>query len=342
MASQRRARLVFPGLLGPISDPDTVARIAQPLPALARHLARAWPQPAATDDGEGAVCAAFGIDGPPWPVAAAARYGEADGPGTGAAYWLRLDPVHLRVDTNHARLFGPYVLRVTAEQAESLVGRLNEHLAADGLCIEAPTPDRWYLPLAEAPELTTWPLPFVAGRNINMFMPSGREAGGWRGWLTELQMLLHDAPANGERERAGHMPVNSVWPWGEGAVPKPPSAPVAVASDEPLARGLAALAGSRVLDLPREAPGEWPTGTTLVVDSSAREPLIHGEVEDWLAVLDRLETHWLGPLSDALAAGRLEAVEVEPGDGWRHTLTRAGRYRVWRRERPWYAWLARE
>ncbi len=342
MASQRRARLVLPGLLGPISDPDTVARIAQPLPALACHLARARSQPAATDDGEGAVCAAFGVDGPPWPVAAAARYGEAEAPAHGATYWLRLDPVHLRVDTNHARLFGPYVLAVTAEQAESLVARLNEHLAADGLRIEAPAPDRWYLPLAEAPELTTWPLPFVAGRNINMFMPSGPASGRWRGWLTELQMLLHDAPANAERERAGQLPVNSVWPWGEGAVPQPPSAPAAVASNEALPRGLATLAGSQAFDLPAEAPDEWPTGTTLVVDSSAREPLIHGEVEGWLEVLDRLEAQWLGPLWDALAAGRLDAVELEPGDGRRHTLTRAGRYRLWRRERPWHAWLARE
>jgi hypothetical protein len=343
MPSQRRARLIFPGLLGPVSDPNTVARIAQPLPALSRYLTRARRRDDAIADGEGATCAAFGVKGPPWPVASAARHGEAAPPAHGeAGSWLRLDPVHLRVDANHARLFGPYVLDVTADEADALVGRLNEHLAADALQLEAPAPQRWYLPLAASPDLRTTPLPFVAGRNVNMFLPSGGDAGRWRGWLTELQMLLHDAPTNTARERAGRLPVNSVWAWGEGPAPRASAAPEAVLADEPLPRGLAALAGAQAFDLPTQAPTDWLEGSTLVVDSSAREPLIHGEIEGWLEALSRIDAQWLEPVWAALVEGRLDAVELEAGDGRCFEATRAARYRFWRRERPWHTWLARE
>lgn len=339
MPKPRRARLILPGLLGPISDPDAVARIATPLPDLAGLLRMATVDRSAVADGEGAFCHAFGIDGPPWPIAATARYGEADTPAQASGWWLRLDPVHLRVDSNHARLFGPHVLGLDADEAARLVERLNGHLAQDGLSIEAPAPARWYVRLAEAPRFTTHPLPEVAGRNVNPFLPQGPGADRLRGWLTELQMLLHDAPTNDARERAGRLPANSVWPWGESAVAAPTTAPVHVISAHPLACGLARLSSLAPQTDP-VPPAEWRQGTTLIVDAAARDPLIHGEVEGWLEELARLERTWLTPLRRALDTGALDRIELEGGDGRRFIASRAARYRFWRRERPWYHWLA--
>ncbi len=343
MARPRCARLILPGLLGPISDPDAVARIAPALPALARYLRRAHAGPAAATGGEGSICRAFGIDGPPWPIAAAARQGEPDATGgPDGAWWLRVDPVHLRVDSNHARLFGPYVLGLSHDEAASLVERLNAHLAQDGLRIEAPAPHRWYVRLQQAPDFTTQPLPEVAGRNVSAFMPSGPGAARLRGWLTELQMLLHDAEANTARERAGHLPANSVWPWGEATAPAPATAPVHVIADDPFARGLARLAGLEAEALPAAVPSEWAEGTTLLIDTAPQEPLIHGEIEGWLEALARLDTTWLAPLQAQLSAGAIDRIELETGDGRGFRMGRAARYRFWRRERPWYRWLARD
>lgn len=341
MARPRCARLILPGLLGPISDPDTVARIAPALPALARYLRRASQARTAATDGEGSICSAFGIDGPPWPVAAAARQGEADANGEpDSDWWLRVDPVHMRVDSNHARLFGPYVLGLSHDEAASLIERLNNHLAEDGLRIEAPAPQRWYVRLQRAPDFATHPLPQVAGRNVNAFMPSGEGAARLRGWLTELQMLLHDAEANTARERAGRLPANSVWPWGESTLPAPTDAPMHVIADDPLARGLARLAGRQPEPLPAQPPASWAEGTTVIVEPTPQEPLIHGEIEGWLEALARLEDEWLAPLHEQLAAGALDRVEIEAGDARRFHVGRAARYRFWRRSHPWHHWLA--
>lgn len=341
MARSRCVRLLLPGLLGPISDPDTVARIAPSLPALARFLRLASMAGGAASDGEGCLCSAFGLEGPPWPVAAASRHGEADAPPEpDAGWWLRLDPVHLRVDSNHARLFGPYVLDLSNEETASLTERLNEHLAADGLRIEAPAPDRWYVRLTQPPDFATYPLPEVAGRNVNPFMPTGGAAGRLRGWLTELQMLLHEAPANQTRERAGRLPANSVWPWGESQVPAPTTAPAHVLADDALACGLAHLAGLEPQALPAEVPSDWAKGLTLVADMRARDPLVHGEIEGWLEALTRFEADWVAPLMERLGEGAIDRLELEAGDGRRFALTRAGRYRLWRRAHPWHHWLA--
>jgi hypothetical protein len=345
MSATASIRLLLPGLLGPVADPAAVAPIADTLPALERLLARARLCGGAVADGEGGACAAFGLEGPPWPVAPVARLGEPDRPQADpAGWWLRVDPVHLRVDMNHARLFGPRALDLTATQAEGLVRLLNEHLAADGLRIDAPVPTHWYLRLDHAPDLVTYPLPLVSGRNVQPFLPGSDDAARWRGWLTEIQMLLHDAAPNTEREAAGQLPVNSLWPWGGGAQPHGAGAPAAVFGDDALTSGLARLAGAPIpesLDEGGQAR-EWPAGESLVVDYRAREPLVHGEIAEWLDAVAMLERAWLAPVLEALRAGLVRRLVLEPGDGRRFVLTRAGLLRVWRRRRAWHEWLARE
>lgn len=348
MPESRRLQLIVPGLLGPVPDPQALASLAPEPPALAHLLARADVVRDRVDGGEAAVCAAFGIDGPPWPVAAAARAGEADAAAVGTRWWLRADPVHLRIDTSQARLFGGYALGVQAHEAQQLVATLNEHFAEDGLQFEAPAPERWYLGLDASLELDTHSPAEVIGRNVDAFMPAGADARSWRTRLNEAQMLLHDAPVNTERQRSGGLPVNSVWLWGGGWAPQPRRAPVEVlAADDPLTRGLARLVAARndaaspqVSDSRTDA-GAWQprAGTTLMVDWRLRDPLLHGDPEAWTEALQRLEADWLAPLLDRLQAGAFDELEIDPADGRSFRVTRRGLRRFWRRRRSWAEWL---
>lgn len=343
MAPARHLTAIVPGLLGPVSDPDAVAALLPELPALALLLARARRLPDAATTAEAALCRAFGVDGPPWPAAAAARAGEDDAAVPGTRWWLRADPVHLRVDTNHARLFGGYVLGLEADEAAALVARLNAHFGADGLVFEAPAPDRWYLALDAAQALEAHAPAEVAGRNVDHFLPRGADAARWRGRLNEIQMLLHDAPPNRARERDGRLPVNSVWLWGGGHAPATPAAPGRVLATDPLARGLARLAGMEATPLPASAADlEAGAGHTLVFVPAAREPLVHGEIEAWLEAVGSIERAWLAPLRERLRRGHLHVLDIVAADGRRFRVTRAGLHRPWRRPRPWTRWLGRE
>lgn len=342
MPAAHHLSVIVPGLLGPVTDPDAVAGLLPDLPATAALLARAdrLPGPATA---ETALCRAFGIDGPPWPVAAAARAGEADAAAPGARWWLRVDPVHLRVDTNHARLFGGHVLGLEADEAEALVARLNAHFGADGLTLEAPAPDRWYLALDEAQALEAHAPAEVVGRNVDHFLPTGADAARWRGRLNEIQMLLHDAPPNRAREEHGRLTVNSGWVWGGGYAPRALAAPSRVLAADPLARGLARLAGTEAEPLPASAAALGPgAGHTLVFEPAARDPLVHGEIEAWLEAVQRLERAWLAPLRERLRRRELDALDIVPADGRRFRVTRGGLRRFWRRPRSWTQWLGRE
>lgn len=331
--------VIVPGLLGPVTDPDAVAGLLPDLPATAALLARADRLADTATTAEAALCRAFGIDGPPWPVAAAARAGEADAVAPGGHWWLRADPVHLRVDTNHARLFGAHVLELEAGEADALVARLNAHFGADGLVFETPAPDRWYLALDEAQALEAHTPAEVAGRNVDHFLPTGADAARWRGRLNEIQMLLHDAPPNRAREQHGRPTVNSVWVWGGGHAPTTRAAPAQVLAADPLARGLARLAGMEAGPLPASATALEPGGHTLVFEPAAREPLVHGEIEAWLGAIQRLEGAWLAPLRERLRRGDIGSLDIVPADGRRFRVTRAALRRFWRRPRPWTHWL---
>lgn len=344
----RTLELLLPGLLGPVKDASAVEAMLPALPALSHLLARSDADRVAPMELEEELCRMCGLEdsGAGLPFAALARAGEADGRDPRGAAWLRIDPVHLRIDMTHARLFGAPVLGLVRDEADALVATLNAHFADDGLILEAPAPDRWYAMLDREPALEAATPGSVAGRNVDHFLPGGAEGPYWRRLMNEVQMLLHDHPVNEARESRGALPVNSVWVWGGGSVHRPSTwrVPNRVIADEPIARGLAGLAGSKALDLPGTlADASLANGHNLLVDASIRDPLVHGEAEMWLGSLQAAEPRWLIPALEHLRRGTVDKLILRTGGRRRYTLTRAHlRLRLWRRRHRWTTWLERE
>lgn len=226
---------------------------------------------------------------------------------------LHADPVHLRPDQDRLLLFDAPARDLTAAEAAVLIGRLNDHLAADGWRLSAPTPGRWYLHLDQPLALQTRSLGAVIGRNVDAFLPQGEGARQVRQCLNELQMLLHDAPVNAERVAAGRLPVNGVWLHGGGVLPAAPTRTYSVQGDTPpLLRGLLALADGPVVG----QLGWYGDAQRAVWDADA--------AAWWRAVadVDRLLSELDGP------------AWLYPGDGHRYASGRARRWRLWRRRRP--------
>lgn len=343
----RTLELLLPGLLGPIRDREAVAAILPELPALARLLARSDARAAAELDLEALLCDACGLSAERPGLAALARCGEADGAAAMARYpvWLRADPVHLRIDMTHARLFGAPMLALDQSEADALATTLNEHIQADGLVLEAPAADRWYIGLASAPALRTFTPTMVAGRNVDHFLPGGRDGTRWRGLMNEVQMLLHEHPINAEREARGELPVNSIWVWGVGGLPTTvPQPPDRIYTPDPIGHGLARLADIPANGLPASLADLAPAaGRTLLADTALRDPLVHGEAEAWLGALQEAEDRWLAPALEHLRTGRLDRVVMRIGGSRAFHLSRAQlRRRVWRRETRWSRWMQAE
>ena len=229
---------------------------------------------------------------------------------------LRADPVHLRPDLDAARLFDSSYLDLSGDEAAELAGALDRHFAPDGIRIEVPRPDRWYVRCPGRPDALFHPPGAAAGSGAGGLLPAGNEGSLWRRRMNEAQMLLHDHPCNEDREARGELPVNSVWFWGAGEMPAAPRARFdEVRSDDPLVRALAGRSGARVRDLEaRAASDEAEPRACLVAPGGDLYRAVAGrDVEAWRRELLRVEEGWLRPLRKVMEEGAVKTVVIDAG-----------------------------
>jgi hypothetical protein len=331
--------LVFalPGLLAvPESLAATAVDTDTRVPHLARLLAAAGAPRALPDGAAAALAGVYGIERQrDWPLAAIRLAALGCDPGT--AYWLAADPVTLVAGRDDVRLAGA-VTDLAADDAVALTATLNAHFAPDALVFSAPRPDAWFVRVPAAAAIVTCPPELAMGRTLRGLLPAGADAGRWRRWHNEIQMLLHEHPVNLARERRGLPPANSVWFWGGGTCPPPSSAPIVTYAGDGIAAALAAHRGAPARNLPAALAGalaavraDGRTGAT----AAGGEPAT--VVVALAAPLDpaALERDWAAPAWAALARGTLaEVTLIADGDG------RAALWTV-RRPGPWRRLAAR-
>ena len=173
----------------------------------------------------------------------------------------------------------------------------------------------------------------VQGRVVDEHLPAGPDAGALQRLMTEIQRWLHGLPLNAAREAAGRLPVNALWLWGavreEPVVALPASLPALWSTDAYLI-GLWRAAGEAA-----EGPGE---AVSLWLGRGARRTaatLSLATLGTTAAGLAEVDGDWFEPLVHAFGMKRLEEMELWIA-GRSVLLSRADRWRVWRRARPWY------
>lgn len=168
------------------------------------------------------ICEQYGlIETPDYPIAAISA--KADGLNVAKDYWLRADPVHLVLQRDCFSLGEPVPLQVAFEHAERMIASLNQHFNQDGVTFALGSSGAWYLRAAQFPQIKTTLPDVAAGKNIHQFLPQGADASRWLAVLNEVQMLLHEHPANAAREALGEAAVNSIWLSGGGLMPQAPA-----------------------------------------------------------------------------------------------------------------------
>ncbi len=330
----RTVTLFVPSLFWPeTGDPDSYSGLR--LPALETLLGRGSAASGACENECAWLCGHFGVQKQTdWPVAPLAFAGDGGEPGS--ACWLRADPVHLRLHNDGLTLLAPETLEITADESHQLAGALSRHFDAEGFVFHAPHPRRWYLQMPQAPKIRTVTLKQAIGRDVNRLLPEGEECLRWHRVFNEVQMLLHAHPVNAAREDRGAAVVNSLWFWGGGTLPAPSSTFDAMQSDDPLAMGLARLAG--IIAAPLPVGGGFGAGNNTLVDlRNAEREFMRANAAGWRQALETLETRWFAPILDRLRSGEIgRAVIATVADGSRHewSVMRGARWRIWKRLRP--------
>lgn len=306
------------------------------LPALEIILAKSGSSATAGQTMESWLCKNFNIDKQQdWPVAPVMLLHEENKIEIGENYWLRADPVYLRIENNHILLGDSHVLNISLKEASSLADSINELFSDDGVALLPLHPDRWYLKCNKTPDLGTFLLSEAVGKNINSLLPQGKDSKSWNSRINEIQMLLYEHPVNQAREVRGELPVNSLWVWGGGIQPsRVHSIYDSVWGNNLFAQALAGMENIVYRPLPKDASVLFghsaDADRQLIVLDSLRNYTHYRDAYSWRNELIALEQNWFAPLHQALKKKRIRQLRlttvnenitrdfvVTPGDLWK-------------------------
>ena len=220
---------------------------------------------------EGALAAARGWRGGAGTLPFAAHAAREDGVEVLDLAWGLLTPVHWHVGRDQITLADPEALQLDAAESRALFEAVRGLFESEGFALAWGAPLRWYAAHESLVELPCASLDRVVGRNVDRWLPAGREARLLRRLQNEVQMLLYGHPVNEAREAQGRLAVNSFW-----------------------------LSGC----------GRWQSSQTpeVAVDARLRVPLLS---EDWAGWAEAWRALDAGPLARlAAAAERGEAVSL--------------------------------
>ncbi len=331
----RRLTLFIPGLLGAEFQPA-----GTDFPVVARLdtlLSRAAQVRTDYSGFTSKLFNLFGLNRPAqadYPVAAAAR--AADDARLPGGFWMRADPVHLSAGRGGLVLFDHTAFGIDQHDALAAAKDIRSVFESKQMSLEVPVPDRWYIRMQGCPAIETSEITNVVGRNIQPYLPSGDDRTEFMRLLNEVQMTLHDAEINIERQRKGLLPVNGVWLWGAGQLSGGFERKWSrVYTDEEVARGLSILSGTPVFELPQqisEIDMQFGNLAQLVVISDGLRHIHYRDLEGWKTFLQELETRWFTGLYKLLGAGVFHQLEIIT-ERLSFTLHRFSLLKFWRTKR---------
>lgn len=331
--------ILVPGLA---SSMPGIERISPALsqPVLQRFLNRADMESVPGRDWESTLCHLFGIERKAHgdlPIAALRRAGTQ---GADKRFWLQAEPVCLRPDQSRLLLFDCRDFDVSIDELKALAAVFINHFETEGWLVEADDPFCWYISPVGSTSINSHSLGDVFGRNIDLFLPQGKDRLRWHGLLNEVQMLFFDSEVNRLRETTGKMPISGLWFSGFGYSPERVSSQYRhIFGDDTLTAGLAKSSAtplSRVRECKKELLPK--SGATLVVYPDLQRPEWRADTFDWTEKVSEFGA-WLELRLDDLMHDRNAELLLYPCDGRMFRFNRFSRYRIWRPSRPLSTWL---
>jgi len=335
----RSLTVFIPGLFGPdiAIHPDDLPS----LPSLNWMLSKGNHQILTSSSASYSLCELFGLTATEendLPIAAISRLTDDNQHPEGL--WLRADPVHVKADRDGLILIDNNQFTITQHDALALAADINMLLKPYELELEVPTPYRWYLRIKEDLKVRTSPVDLIVGRDILPFMPSGDDRINLIQLMNDIQMTLHDSDVNKKREQEKMLPINSVWFWGYGELPKIIDRQWSfIVSDEMLAKGLSMIAATPFYDLPDkyvDFKNNDADYNGLIVINSFQKFCHYHDLEGWLEALMNYEANWFLPLMQALKRREIDQLQIKT-DINSIVLDKSARYKVWKKQKNIYS-----
>jgi hypothetical protein len=160
------------------------------------------------------------------------------------------------------------------------------------------------------------------------FLPTGSDAREHDRLIGELQMLLHATTLNRGRATRGLVPVNSIWFWGGGEVPRLQALDLpALVADDALFKGYWQCAGGNASNWPGD-PGRWLKSLLARGPGNFVAVMPDGAEQSSRAAVLLQGLKWL------LLRGAIRQLSLICRDGWLLRLDRLQLFAFWR-SRSW-------
>lgn len=222
------------------------------------------------------------------------------------------DPVHFEAALDHLRAYAVDAREVLAP----LCARLNERLGEDEPMRFEAHGNLGYVFSAGLEHAAERPVAAIDGAEPGPFMPEGSAGAAYQRLMSEIQMVLHDAPVNEALAEAGQRTVNGLWIWGLGERTQTPERDLpTLHADDALLAGLWQHAGREHREVP----------------ASLADCELEG---DLVVVADPCGTRDVALIDEARALqrrGYLDEVELCFADGTNVIIRPWHRLRIWRR-----------
>jgi hypothetical protein len=247
--------------------------------------------------------------------------------------WLAT-PVALEARLDHVRMTDRGLLRLDAQERAAWCSEFNQVFGPSYSLHDGG--ERGFFLTGVAPVATPIVDPArLLGADVANALP-GAAARELRRLWTEIEMWLHGAALNGERERAGKRRISALWIWGRSAgtpgARRREERDVEFRGGDPLMVGLSRLRKQPLRDVP-QGVAHCESAARHVVAEFA--PLTGSPQES----LPALDVPWFKAARQALEGGSLSMLEIIANDHVFRVTPRAG-WRFWRRRRGWLDNLA--
>jgi hypothetical protein len=330
----RSITLYIPGLFGPdiAIHPDDLPSLT----ALNSFLTKGEAKPVEHVSASYTLCELFGLssENGDHPVAAISRLSDDNQHPEGL--WLRADPVHVSADRDGLILIDNNRFVLNQRDALALAADINLLFEPYGITVEVPVSTRWYLRVKENYNIKTVPVDSIVGKDILPFMPTGDDRINVIQLMNDIQMTLHNSDVNKRRQEEKQLPINSVWFWGYGELPKIIERHWSfVVSDEILAKGLSMVAATPFEEFPdsyNEIKDKGKSYNGLIVLNSFQKFSYYHDLEGWLEALLSVESNWFEPLQTAIKKKNLDQLTIRT-DINSITINKNSRYKVWKKKK---------
>jgi hypothetical protein len=176
----------------------------------------------------------------------------------------------------------------------------------------------------------------VLGKPANPYIEQSRDNLNWYKLLNEIQMFMHQHPVNDERGRSGRLPLNSLWFWGGGGLPRQYDGDLAWCCDDPTLNRFAESLGLMTLGL-GELTDLDASSDVVCIDLRLLELLKTGVATELDQLLLDIEAGLLTPLLSIVDQKR-KRLWLRAGFEFDFELTPAARLKFWRRPRNLMNW----